>query len=673
MSWFSEITSLISAKKHRSDSLPPSYENGAQDWLASSLPADPGGRYRLLELVGWGGMGQVYKAYDSQLHRVVALKIMRRDDDNPQLDQRRFLREVKATARLDHPGIVALYDFGYRDGLPFFTMAFIEGVSLRQALRNRHLSIEETVEIMIRIAHAVAYAHRQGIIHRDLTPANIMLTAENQPRIMDFGLAKFSQQQASVTQSGTIMGTLPYMSPEQAEGYSHLVDFRTDIYALGVILYEMLTQRPPFQGNNPSQLLYQVVHRQPTFPADQIIPDWLQQVCLQAMAKDPQRRYASAEDFADDLGTASDKPRLMAVKAKSKFFNSRKAIIVAFAFLILIGSGIILTTMRQSPQKDNGSATRPMSRPTTLPTSCKRKIVWKIVGEFPAGEPISPHRLELDGRDLRDDNEFAPGSYRLEIHSPGYFPRQETITIESGSAPVVISKTLVTRPRPVKIEITHNIAPAARAAPADIHLRQDLATAKAIKTIAGRESHCKPGCYILSIRQPGYHPVQIKKYIWPGDGPEVIREQLIACKVRLHIPENARRYFFIDAHCMCAYAVESGMLIPPGHYYWQCSEGHGQLSPARLIKITPSAGIYHLDISTGDYRRLILCLLSKRDQSLLLPKSIKVDQLPMIENAYFRAGRKIEITAEFNKRDSWQKVIEIPSGSGAFVCRAELD
>jgi serine/threonine-protein kinase len=262
------------------------------------------GEYDIIGELGRGGMGVVYQARHRQLGRVVALKMIRAGVHADADDLDRFLSEAQAVARLQHPGIVQIFDIGQQDGLPYFSLEFVEGRSLLARIAKEPLEPREAAALVEQIARAMQYAHDQGILHRDLKPANVLLTAEGKPKITDFGLAKHLEEGASAsTQTGSIMGTPSYMSPEQASGISKELTPATDQYSLGALLYHLLTGRPPFLAAKPVETVLQVLHDEPVPPRQlqPTVPVDLETICLKALQKDSQRRYASCDELAADL------------------------------------------------------------------------------------------------------------------------------------------------------------------------------------------------------------------------------------------------------------------------------------------------------------------------------------------------------------------------------------
>lgn len=257
--------------------------------------------FKLVEELGSGASGTVWKACDTRLRRIVTVKIPRQERlMSPARD--RFLREGQACAQLRHPNIVAVHEVGEDQGYAFIVAEYIDGVNLREWLNQRRPTHHEAAELAAQLAEALHHAHEQGVIHRDLKPANVLMDRDGRPHITDFGLAKWAADSAGMTVEGNILGTPAYMSPEQARGDAFAVDRRTDVYGLGALLYEMLTGRVPFEGE-VAAIVHQVIHNEPRPPRriESAAPRDLETICLKAMEKEPIRRYPSAQEIAVDL------------------------------------------------------------------------------------------------------------------------------------------------------------------------------------------------------------------------------------------------------------------------------------------------------------------------------------------------------------------------------------
>jgi WD40 repeat protein/tRNA A-37 threonylcarbamoyl transferase component Bud32 len=262
------------------------------------------GDYELLRQIAHGGMGVVYKARQIKLQRVVALKMIRSGHWASPEEVQRFYEEAEAAAQLDHPGIVPIYDFGEREGQHYYSMGYVEGGSLVDLLKEGPLPSRRAAELTQRVAEAVAYAHQRGIIHRDLKPSNVLLDKDGRPKVTDFGLAKRVEGTSHLTVTGQVLGTPNYMSPEQAAGKTEKVGPLADVYALGALLYCLVTARPPFQGVSALETLQQVLEREPVPPRDlNAGVDYdLETICLKCLQKEPGKRYPSATRLAEDLG-----------------------------------------------------------------------------------------------------------------------------------------------------------------------------------------------------------------------------------------------------------------------------------------------------------------------------------------------------------------------------------
>lgn len=273
------------------------------------------GRYQVNELIARGGMAEVYSATDLRLGRKVAIKILRADLAQDSSFLTRFRREAQAAASLNHPSIVAVYDTGEERkpdsldeiALPYLVMEYVDGTTVRDLLkRGKRLIPERALEITLGVLDALSYSHKHGIIHRDIKPGNVMITRLGDIKVMDFGIARaLADTSATMTSNQTIMGTAQYISPEQAKG--GLVDARSDLYSTGVLLYELLTAKPPFTGDSPVSIAYQHVSEPPTPPSDieKEVPPAMDLVVMKSLNKDPLLRYQTADDFVRDVRAAS--------------------------------------------------------------------------------------------------------------------------------------------------------------------------------------------------------------------------------------------------------------------------------------------------------------------------------------------------------------------------------
>ena len=259
--------------------------------------------YEILGELGRGGMGVVYKARQIGLNRLVALKMILSGDHAGEAERKRFMVEAEAAARLRHPNIVQIFEVGEAAGLPFFSLEFVDGGSLAGRLGGTPWRPRRSAGLIETLARAVHAAHRAGIVHRDLKPANVLLTAEGQPKITDFGLAKKLDAADGPTQTGAVVGTPSYMAPEQAGDRAGVIGPATDVYALGAILYESLTGRPPFRAATPLDTVLQVINDEPVPPRQlqSKIPRDIETICLKCLRKEPRKRYESAEALAEDL------------------------------------------------------------------------------------------------------------------------------------------------------------------------------------------------------------------------------------------------------------------------------------------------------------------------------------------------------------------------------------
>jgi tRNA A-37 threonylcarbamoyl transferase component Bud32/tetratricopeptide (TPR) repeat protein len=371
-----EVRSLLSARqeagsfledpaiKVAAQALANRQGEGTQEWSGERAEASSRttptqiGRYRIVRFLGEGGMGVVYEAVQENPHRTVALKVVKPGLDHSLL--RRFEHESQALARLQHPGIAHIYEAGVADTgfgpQPYFAMEFIRGQALRGYVEARHLSVRERLALMVKICQAVDHAHQRGLIHRDLKPGNILVDETGQPKILDFGIARVTDSEAQVTRQtdvGQLVGTLEYMSPEQVLADPGEVDTRSDVYSLGVILYEMLAGHRPYKLKRQLHKAVQAIREEDPAPLSLVSRDYrgdIETIVAKALEKDKERRYGSAAALALDLEHyLTDQPitarQPSAIYHLRKFARRHKALVgaVAAVFVALV-AGIVAST-----------------------------------------------------------------------------------------------------------------------------------------------------------------------------------------------------------------------------------------------------------------------------------------------------------------------------------------
>jgi tetratricopeptide (TPR) repeat protein/predicted Ser/Thr protein kinase len=316
-------------------------------------------RYEIRRPLGVGATSTVYQAWDRELDRPVALKVLTGPlrEDSP--IHQRFRREAKVLARLGHSNIVHIYDAGEIEGRMYVAMELIDGAPLNEHVRDAKASIKETVRLLQMVARGVHHAHERGIVHRDLKPTNILVTKEGEPKVVDFGLARMMLSDTELTRSGTTMGTPTCMSPEQVEGRVKEMTARTDVYALGAILFDLLTGRPPFLAETAMEMYQQIVQAEPPPPRrlNHRVPTDLEIICLKALEKEPARRYASAKDFADDLMRFLDGEAILA-QAPSTWSIVRRRIVrhrwaVTTAMLVLAAVAVVGAILAQRRSEES--------------------------------------------------------------------------------------------------------------------------------------------------------------------------------------------------------------------------------------------------------------------------------------------------------------------------------
>jgi serine/threonine protein kinase len=397
--------------------------------------------YEILEELGRGGMGVVYKARDAGCDRLVALKMIRAGVlDEPQA-LARFHVEAEAVARLDHPNVVRILTFAVTNGRPYFAMEFLAGGNLAQKLGGSPLSPRQAAQLAQTLARATHYVHGQNIVHRDLKPANVLFTAEGTPKIADFGLAKRLDRDKALTETYMVMGTAGYMAPEQAAGQARAVGPAADVYALGAILYEMLTGRPPFLGETHQQTLDRVLSDEPVPPSHlqpEVQPE-LEAICLKCLEKEPARRYASGEALAEDLSRfLAGEP--VSVETRGEWeWRERWALRAGYELLDVLTCGVrdVVYKARQ--------------------TELDRSVALKVIAAMDHSEPARVARFRREATlvgKLRHPN-IVQVYYSGELNGLAYF---STEYLDGGS----LIDQFVDRPVPAA-RAAELVAPLARA------------------------------------------------------------------------------------------------------------------------------------------------------------------------------------------------------------------
>jgi WD40 repeat protein/serine/threonine protein kinase len=327
------------------------------------------GEYEIIQSLGHGAMGEVFKARHVRLNRWVALKVIREGHYSSGDNRHRFLREAAAVARLHHPHIVVLYEAGEVDRQPFLAMEYVPGRTLAEAFAENTLPPRQAAECLKKVAEAIHYAHEQGVLHRDLKPGNIAFDPNFEPRVMDFGLARLMEEDSQVTMSGIAFGTPSYMPPEQAAGRVRDVNPASDVYALGAILYHALTGRPPFRADSPVETMRQVVENEPVAPRilNGAVPRDLETICLKCLEKETHRRYATAEQLAEELGRFLQDEPIRARPAsqlekswrwcrRNRALASAIGVLSLLAAIVAIGSPFALYRINRERQRAENNA-----------------------------------------------------------------------------------------------------------------------------------------------------------------------------------------------------------------------------------------------------------------------------------------------------------------------------
>jgi eukaryotic-like serine/threonine-protein kinase len=343
------------------------------------------GRHQILKELGKGSMGVVYQAHDPQIDRLVALKVLRPDRVATEAFSQRFLKEAKAIGRLSHPNMVTVYDVGEDQGTVYIAMEFLEGKPLDEIIKNDSFQPEEVIELGIQVAEALDYAHRRGIVHRDIKPSNIIVQPDGQIKITDFGIARIEDPEATQqTQAGEILGTPAYMSPEQV--LSQPVDGRSDLFSLGVVLYELATGKRPFRGENIAAMFRNITGEDPPEPMkiNPAAPPELSSIVMRCLAKSPERRFGTGKDLAEALRNCCRVVPVSSGTVLPPIKKSKKAIFLVSASLIVLfclaGVIIYLNTRESLPSPPALSTPIPAPAPTPAPKLGALKIDSSPIG-----------------------------------------------------------------------------------------------------------------------------------------------------------------------------------------------------------------------------------------------------------------------------------------------------
>jgi serine/threonine protein kinase len=368
------------------------------------MPLESGqriGRYEIRSLLGSGGMGEVYLAYDSDLEREIAIKVLREDRSTGDR-AKRFVQEARAASALHHPNVAHVYEIGSQDDMRFIAMEVVEGETLRERLSRGPLSLSETIDVATQIASALAAAHKSNVIHRDIKPENVIINADGHAKVLDFGLAKLRQARAEdastelKTAPGAALGTLPYMAPEQIGGEE--VTPAADIFSLGIVIYEMISGRRPFSGANSSEIVGAILAKDP--PPLQGCPAPLESIVAKCLKKMPEQRYANAGELVADL-------RRVATPAPPPSRTSFLPAVAVVVALAIVAAGITMLHRRNQRQKAG----------TALATAEQLARTGKFAEAYAAIAPVTS--LLPDNDRVRDLINRATERVTIDSDPPG--------------------------------------------------------------------------------------------------------------------------------------------------------------------------------------------------------------------------------------------------------------
>ncbi|MBI2932997.1 MAG: protein kinase [Planctomycetes bacterium] len=394
------------------------------------------GRYELVEEIARGAHGIVYRARDLELGRIVALKLLRAEETTA-TSVERFHREARIAARLRHSHIIDVFEAGEEDGQPFFTMPLIAGPSLARVLQGAPLDPKTTARLIERVARAVHFAHQRGVVHRDLKPTNVLIRDDGTPVVTDFGIARDEEAPRSLTETGELLGTPAYMAPEQITGGARKADARADIYALGAILYELLARRPPFQATTFLELSAQVLNNaaEPPSRHDPAVHPDLERICLRCLRKDPDERYPTANDLAEDLARVAAGEevtvRRETTSARLRRAMKRHRLVAVSALAGLVGAAVALTAgafVRGPSTADSGARAFVM----TDPEGASLYREGRFEGTTPRATEPHPHvQLRRVGF-LEVAIAVRPGENRFHLVRPGEVPEGMVYEAQRG-------------------------------------------------------------------------------------------------------------------------------------------------------------------------------------------------------------------------------------------------